>query len=588
MHRKKTAFLSNQIKIYILPLLCTLLFTISCKDNNTGEWNINNGNSTIIFDGSTFDKEVSVKSDYPWEVVKSSTSEWIQPTIKENSLVLLLAPNSSKDARKGNVLIKNRDGKTQMLNIEQKPANLNLKIVSIANKVWLNYHQTEYTFYIYSKTDWTISSNNPWLTTDISSGPAGSHKIVATFDKNTNKDSRKATVTLSADGEDNSIEIAQRGKKDFEDVTYKFYTNIATLPTLYAGLMIMNDEITPSYLIDKRGTLNKDKLPNSVTNLSYDDFPNNMINIIRDIEAKDPEATYAYYGEDLRVHEYLPIFTRLGIDTSRVKLTLLPDGARTYTVMLTEIYGKNAKGGDNFKTEKKKLDKELADYTTNPSFGYNDTKVNKATVQDDNVPHVLAQYHHVRYIIEDLDYLITHDNYVQDKITENNYVVLPARKLLDNLSLNKQNEFYDLTGFDMQANLNLLTASSKPNIIILGTNTNSASSPEEQGKFVQTVMNHYSSEYDIFFKAHPADKAYLDYESKFPGLKLITPATMPFDVFTWALDGKIDAIGGYTSTIFLTVPTDKVKFMFAKDAESLGGELFENIFKDREDIYWIQ
>ena len=51
----------------------------------------------------------------------------------------------------------------------------------------------------------------------------------------------------------------------------------------------------------------------------------------------------------------------------------------------------------------------------------------------------------------------------------------------------------------------------------------------------------YSSDYDIFFKPHPADSSSAGYPDRFEGLTLL-PGQMPFEIFVWALLDKIDMI----------------------------------------------
>ncbi|TWP22791.1 hypothetical protein ETU10_09340 [Apibacter muscae] len=116
--------------------------------------------------------------------------------------------------------------------------------------------------------------------------------------------------------------------------------------------------------------------------------------------------------------------------------------------------------------------------------------------------------------------------------------------------------------------------------MIIGTTNSSA-----QQQYISQVYNDYSNEYDIFYKPHPADRDYLDYEKTYPGLILL-PAQMPFEVFVWSLIDEIDVIGGNQSTVFMTVPANKIKFIFAKDSESLFRPL--NLIFIDTDIEWIQ
>lgn len=62
---------------------------------------------------------------------------------------------------------------------------------------------------------------------------------------------------------------------------------------------------------------------------------------------------------------------------------------------------------------------------------------------------------------------------------------------------------------------------------------------------------------------------------------------MPFEIFVWSLLDKVDLIGGYSSTVFLTVPVEKTGFIFAANAESLPRPL-NVLFRNAEHVRWIQ
>ena len=54
-----------------------------------------------------------------------------------------------------------------------------------------------------------------------------------------------------------------------------------------------------------------------------------------------------------------------------------------------------------------------------------------------------------------------------------------------------------------------------------------------------------------------------------------------------SLIDRVDMIGGYPSTVFLTVPLDKVRFIFAANAESMARPL-NILFRDATDVEWMQ
>ena len=52
------------------------------------------------------------------------------------------------------------------------------------------------------------------------------------------------------------------------------------------------------------------------------------------------------------------------------------------------------------------------------------------------------------------------------------------------------------------------------------------------------------------------------------------------------ISDKIDAIGGFPSSIYLTVPVEKVKFMFAAGPEAMQKPL-DRIFAEQEGIDYM-
>jgi len=159
-------------------------------------------------------------------------------------------------------------------------------------------------------------------------------------------------------------------------------------------------------------------------------------------------------------------------------------------------------------------------------------------------------------------------------------------EMLSALSESARRLFYDMAGFDYDKFAALFDASPKGNLIIIGTSHQNAASEQQQAAYVERIIQQYGSDYDIFFKPHPADSSSAGYPDRFEGLTLL-PGQMPFEIFVWALLDKIDMIGGYPSTTFISVPLDKVGFLFAADADGLVRPL-NILFRDAANVEWIQ
>ena len=61
---------------------------------------------------------------------------------------------------------------------------------------------------------------------------------------------------------------------------------------------------------------------------------------------------------------------------------------------------------------------------------------------------------------------------------------------------------------------------------------------------------------------------------------------MPFEIFVWALLDKIDMIGGYPSTTFISVPVNKGGSLFPPDAAAIVRPL-NILFRAAANLYCI-
>ena len=167
--------------------------------------------------------------------------------------------------------------------------------------------------------------------------------------------------------------------------------------------------------------------------------------------------------------------------------------------------------------------------------------------------------------------------FIADRLAAMKMESVQPYELLTALPEASKQQFYRMAKFDL---------SPKKNLIIIGTSHSSAASEQQQAAYVERIIQQYGSDYDIFFKPHPADSSSAGYPDRFEGLTLL-PGQMPFEIFVWSLIDRVDMIGGYPSTTFISVPLDKVGFLFAADADGLVRPL-NILFRDAANVEWIQ
>ena len=134
-----------------------------------------------------------------------------------------------------------------------------------------------------------------------------------------------------------------------ESDEYAFYVTFGTMPTLYAGLYLLDNEM-PSYVFFERTqTFDTSHYPDYAEICPYMGGDNKtqekmkewMMNTIRTIDQKNPDARFHLYVDDLRSPLSYDWFVAQGIDLSRLKVHLLSDGTGTYN----EFYSAFAASG---------------------------------------------------------------------------------------------------------------------------------------------------------------------------------------------------------------------------------------------------
>ena len=438
---------------------------------------------------------------------------------------------------------------------------------------------------INSTTPWQLDLQEvpEWLTVDKLSGAAGKSTVTLTLSDNTGE-ARHHEIAFT-NGQDNIAFTVQQSaaNADFDTAPdYYFYVTFGSMPTLYAGLHLLSHD-KPSYFFYERvNTFDKDLLPSHAVYVEgpRDNVKSVIMQKILEINAKEPDAVFGFQMDDLRARLGHDFFVKQGIDSSRVKVTMLSDGTGTYNEFY-KAFG-DAASGETAWNEYKTLIDGLDWDATHPMQPEEGTEF-----ESFNWAYYLSTCPNYKLQLQDASLLETENPFVKDEILKMKAVTVTPLELLNRLSPERQAEFYKMSSFDKGYFEDLFAASSKPNLVIIGTNTGAGvegASPEDQHRYVEQIMEKYGETHDVFFKPHPSDEASKEYDKEFPGLSLL-PGQMPFEIFVWSLNDQIDMIGGFSSTVFLTVPVEKVKFIFGATPETIIRPL-NLLFKDA-DIEWM-
>lgn len=440
---------------------------------------------------------------------------------------------------------------------------------------------------------WRVTTaGQDWFTLSPTEGPAGYSEVEITLEQNQGT-ARSAQLAFACGDEIVPFVVSQSGSEvGHEDPDYYFYATFGTMPSLYAGLHVLSHD-KPSYFFYGRSrtfdpaqfpsyvrvTTGADRSANTTTKEELEQMARDMKRRILEINNADPGAVYGLYVDDLRCRIGYDWFVAQGIDSARVKVSMLSDGTATYN-NFANYFGDPATAERNWNTYASEV--ERLDW--NHGGRYPETR-SLPEFESYTWPYYLATLPGYRLVMQDGSLLESSGPFMTEKLAEMHIQNVQPYELLSSLSADAQQRFYAMTEFDYDHFAQLFDRSPKPNLVIIGTSHRSEESERKQHDFVARIVEQYAG-YDIFFKPHPADTSSAGYETDFPGLTLL-PGQMPFEIFVWSLNDHIEVIGGYPSTVYLTVPVDKVRFIFAPNAASLVRPL-NLLFKDATQVEWIQ
>ncbi len=355
-----------------------------------------------------------------------------------------------------------------------------------------------------------------------------------------------------------------------EQTEVVIYSVNGTLPTLYAGLNMVQDT-RPSYVyFERSGTLDIDNLPEhvlgAVTDSSYDNITY-IKDKIKELHTVNPNTKFHLFCDDLRIQFELEYFIAQGI--SNYEVTLLSDGTGTYTYALgTNTVSENANfsgedGEANFKAWQNFYDDlvekaengEDIESTLNPDKIGNPMRIAPAAIY-------AAKSEKIDYWMQYPELIIDSSTsaYVNQQYDDADLSAVHPFELYSELSEEEKAKFLEMVYFVKDDFDALLDESDKPNMVITGTSY--TGSGDFEG-YINEVLAKFGDEYDYFYKAHPAYPPVSGHEimdADFlteSGIGRL-PDRMPMEVLMWAYPDL--KIGGYNSSLYMSADTDNVLF----------------------------
>lgn len=567
----------------VLMMGAVVLFS-SCEKEETPDtlqFNMTSGSYDVSDLGGVV--LLPVTSNVEWEVTTVEENEWIEAEKLSNEILSVKhMPNHLDEQREMTITIRqvNGDLSAEVKIVQLKMSTPRIEITKENQPISylsLNGEARTTSLVINSNTDWTITTAEAWLTTDVKLGTAGVTTVNVTVTGNSGNPRNGLLKFAVNGGKEVNFKVAQNSTNtNFDSPTHYFYATFGTMPTLYAGLHALSHDKPSFFAYERINTFDPEMFPPHITLSVANGLPNEVQEIMRDymkkkiieIRDREPNAIFGLYTDDLRCRIGYDWFVEQGIDSSRVKVTMLSDGTATY---------------DNFSeiddTKWNELKNTIEALNWNRAKNHRGTRAMEEFYSPDWAFYMSTRPNY-RLLMQDFSLLEPLTENIRTNMNDMNVVSTTPFSMLDNLTAARQETFYKMASFDKAKYAAMFDKSPKKNLVIIGTNGDI-----KQKIYVEEINNEYGSEYDIFYKPHPADKTCDGYEKDFPGLTLL-PGQMPFEIFVWSLIDKIDLIGGYQSTVYLTVPIEKVGFIFDETSSDSMIKPLNLLFKDAN-IKWM-
>ncbi|NIZ46324.1 hypothetical protein PVA44_06530 [Entomospira nematocerorum] len=261
---------------------------------------------------------------------------------------------------------------------------------------------------------------------------------------------------------------------------------------------------------------------------------------------ENPNATYTVYATDGFLWMVPYYFYRKGIAPEQITLEILNDGSEA-----TALYREDPSLFDTHVTEVKKMI-EIA--TLNPTL----------------MTRWSSRYAFAAgFVMDGRFWFIDETEYVGTTIAETRlrFLNLPYRMLYESLPQSQRSDFEKSMFFDVAKMTKTLFPNNgkKAPIIIAGTYRSTPSGLVVSENFeteMQTLLDHFGSDYTYFFKGHPVlpegNKTAREWMKK-AGINIFPQDTrFPFEMLLLHYPDLI--VGGYTTSSFLTASDKQFRF----------------------------
>ena len=308
-----------------------------------------------------------------------------------------------------------------------------------------------------------------WVTLSAEEGPEGYSEIDVTFAANPGP-ARSALLLFICNGKTSVFTLSQSAKDTgFDSPDYYFYAAFGTMPALYSGLHLLSHDKPSYFFYERPQTYDPELFPDYATVFTAAN-PNaeatteeiyamseQMKRRILEINAEDPTAVFGLYVTDLACRAGYDWFVEQGIDSARVKVTMLSDGTGTYNNFY-KFFGDPATAEQNWNDYADRV--EALDW--NHGGRYPETRAPQDLVSDEWIAYLSTRPNY-RLMLQNASLMESSGPFMTQKLAEMKMESVQPYELLTALPEEAKKEFYRMANFDYDRFKALFDASPKGN-----------------------------------------------------------------------------------------------------------------------------
>ncbi len=386
---------------------------------------------------------------------------------------------------------------------------------------------------------------------------------------------------------------------------YNMYCVNATLPVLYCALDMVTNNYKSILTFTRKDTINMEALDSK--RFIYAENGAEDINLsfakgmAVGIAKEDEHSYFRLFLNDAFNQIEIFTFIQHNIPQERYEVKLVSDGSWTYNTAFpyreenaynvweanSRIYNgvmEKAKAGEFNREDNGRFNINF-EGTVVGSHYYSDAQLSQMAI-------MAAQRPNTELWCAYPETLDSADSRVQAEIDKAHMPKMEPDVMYEALSNEQKNEFLKIVNFDKDEFDKNYFDKDGDYLIVTGTNPFSGSfTDEEFADILNRIGNEYS-DYNILYKPHPSavtppsDFVKVNEWLTENNVKIL-PGRLPMEVISWVYSDV--AMGGFDSSLFMSVPQGNTKFFIAESADSLS-VLTKQLYNDgvfgTPEFYW--